>query len=225
MTPRRYRRIRAVLDQRQPDLTVVLDDVNKPHNLAAILRSCDAVGVLEAHAVTPRADLEPDDSTAAGRAKWVALHRHARLEEAYDQLAVQGMQTVVAHPAPEAVDFREIDYTRPTALVMGAEWNGPSEATHRRADHYITVPMAGMVASLNVSVAAAVILFEAQRQREAVGLYDGPCLGEAICQQLLFRWGHPYLARWCDTRGLPYPRVGEDGELLNPLPRRDEAAG
>lgn len=218
MTPRRYHRIRSVLAQRQPDLTVLLDHVNKPHNLSAILRSCDAVGALEAHAITPYADLQPHEATAAGSAKWVPLHRHADLDSAFDDLDAQGLQTIVAHASPEAIDFRSIDYTRPTALVLGAEKNGPSEVTHRRVDRYIRIPMAGMVESLNVSVAAAIILFEAQRQREEAGLYNQPRLDEGTFQKLLFRWGYPRLAHWCDQRGIAYPRVGEEGQLLDPLP-------
>ncbi|NIR60861.1 MAG: tRNA (guanosine(18)-2'-O)-methyltransferase TrmH [Gammaproteobacteria bacterium] len=224
MTPERYRRIRAVLDRRQPDLTVLLDNVHKPHNLSAVLRTCDAVGVFEIHAVSTFEALEAHNDTSAGAGKWVELRVHRDLGHAAAGLKGRGFQIVAAHASSRAVDFRAIDYTRPTAVLLGAEKFGVSEAGASTADAHIAVPMVGMVESLNVSVAAAIILYEAQRQRAAAGLYGRPRLDAATYAAALFRWGYPRLAAYCDARALAYPRLGAKGELLDPLPVEDDEA-
>ncbi len=216
MTPERFRRLRQVLDRRQPDLTVLMEQVNKPHNLSAILRTCDAVGVLETHAVPPRDGLDLSQATAAGSEKWIRVHRHPGLEEAAAYLKGEGFQLVAAHPADDARDYRDVDLTMPTALVMGAELFGVSEGARALADVTVVIPMEGMVRSLNVSVAAALLLYEARRQREAAGMYDAPRLGEARYRRLLFEWAYPRLARDHRERGLPYPPLDEDGAVVAP---------
>ena len=222
MTPERYRRIRQVLDYRQPDLTVVLDQVNKPHNLAAILRTCDAAGVLEAHAVAPEEGLPVFKASSAGSGKWVGLHTHSSVGDALPFVRQQGMQVLMAHNGPGAVDFREPDYTRPTAVVLGAELLGPSAPALEASDRYITLPMLGMAESLNVSVAAALILYEAQRQRQLAGMFHRVQLDAATYWRLLFRWGYPRLARRCDAEGRAYPRLHEaDGRLLDLVPEEE----
>ncbi|WJW76014.1 tRNA (guanosine(18)-2'-O)-methyltransferase TrmH [Thiohalobacter sp. IOR34] len=218
MTPERYRRIVDVLDRRQPDLAVLMEGVHKPHNLSAIQRSADAVGVLEAHAVTPQRRYRSHKGTAAGSEKWVETYSHDTVEAAIEQLQGRGFHIVAAHLSDRAVDFRAFDYTRPTAILLGTEKYGVSEAALERVDAEITIPMVGMVASLNVSVAAAVILYEAQRQRLAAGLYDRPRLEAERYRELLFRWGYPRLAERYQALGLPFPRLGEQGELLDPVP-------
>src|SRR5215208_3332589 len=213
-TPKRYHRLRAVLDRRQPDLTVLLEDVQVPRNLAAILRSADAVGVLEAHAVWPGGRLKVSRPASGGTRKWVPVRRHRTLDDALDHLAAGGSRVLAAHPAPGATDFRAVDYTRPTAVLLGTEETGVSAAAAQRADGWIAVPMEGMGVSLNVSVVAALILFEAQRQRAAAGFYDRPRLPPEQHARLLFEWTYPILAAFCRRKGAPYPPLGPDGEIL-----------
>jgi tRNA (guanosine-2'-O-)-methyltransferase len=214
MRPERFRRLRQVLARRQPDLTVLMDRVNKPHNFSAIVRSCDAVGVLAAHAVLPERGLELYHATSAGTRKWMRLTTHADVGSAAANLKARGFSLVAAHPAGDAVDFRQVDYTRPTAFLMGAELHGVSDAGLELADRHVVIPMMGMVHSLNVSVATALLLYEAQRQRAAAGMYDGVRLDESEFQRTLFTWAHPELAARLDSMGLPYPRLDEDGALL-----------
>lgn len=216
MTPQRYRRIRQVLDCRQPDLTMVLDQVNKPHNLAAILRTCDAAGVLEAHAVAPDEGVPVFKASSAGSGKWVGLHTHSSVGDALGLVRRQGMQVLMAHDGPGAMDFREPDYTGPTAVVLGAERFGPSAPALEASDRFITIPMLGMAESLNVSVAAALILYEAQRQRQAAGMFQRAQLDAQTYWRQLFRWGYPRLARRCDAEGRPYPALQDaDGSLVD----------
>lgn len=219
MTPARFRQLNAALDRRQPDLTVLMDDVHKAHNLAAVVRSCDAVGVLEVHAVSPGGEVARFHLRSGGSNRWVPLVQHANIDSACDALEAGGHQIVAAHFSPRSRDFRELDYTRPTALLLGSELRGVGEAAAARAHQHVTIPMHGQVASLNVSVAAAVILFEAERQRAAAGLYAQPRLSRELRTKLLFEWGYPRLAGWCRQHGRPYPALDEHGFLAGD-PRR-----
>lgn len=219
MTPRRFRRLVEVLDRRQPDLTVVLENVHKPHNFSAIVRSADAVGVFAAHAITPDATLPVADAVAQGTRRWMRVRTHAAVHEAFDALREHGMQVLAAHLDEGAIDYREADYTRPTAILLGQEKDGVTAEAAARADGWVVVPMRGMVASLNVSVAAALILFEAARQREAAGMYARRRLDEATYRRTLFEWAYPEVAERCRRMGIGYPELGEDGDIVGDVPR------
>jgi len=215
-SPERFRKIRQMLRHRQTNLTVVMDNVNKSHNLAAIVRTCDAVGIHEIHAVSYRKHIFSRHNAAAGSSKWVYINLHHTIEDAYRRLRNEGMQILAAASGEQSVDFREIDYTQPTALVLGAEWDGISQAAILGADRCIRVPMFGMVESLNVSVAGAVIIFEAQRQRLLQGMYDKPSLNEKDLNGLLFGYTYPRLAEQLREKGAAYPRLDDDGFIVSP---------
>ncbi len=213
MRPERFRRLRSVVDRRQPDLTVLMERVNKVHNFSAILRNCDAVGVLDVHAVPPERGLRLHRDTSGGTAKWMRVHLHEDGPTAIRALQERGHQVVAADPGPGALDFREPDYTRPTCFLMGAELFGISDASLDAVDLRVRIPMAGMVRSLNVSVATALLLYEAQRQREVAGAYREPRLSGKERDRLLFEWAYPELARQQREAGEPYPALGPGGEL------------
>ncbi|MCS7161989.1 MAG: tRNA (guanosine(18)-2'-O)-methyltransferase TrmH [Bacteroidia bacterium] len=187
-TEARLARMEWVLDHRQPDLTLLLDRVHKPHNLSAILRTCDAVGVGEVHAVFPGGQIPTHNEVSAGSHKWVQVQTYNTIQEACLALKQKGLRLYLAKPHSQAQDFRLPDYTQPTAFILGAEYFGVSEEAATWADEYITIPMYGMVQSLNVSVAAAVLLYEAQRQRAAAGLYAKRRLSPAEKARLLEEW-------------------------------------
>ncbi|MCC5862353.1 MAG: tRNA (guanosine(18)-2'-O)-methyltransferase TrmH [Gammaproteobacteria bacterium] len=213
MTPQRYEKLKALLASRQPDLTVLLDHVHKAHNIAAVVRTCDAVGIGEVHVTVPEERrLDRHHGISGGSRKWVDVHTHSRVEDMLATARQAGQQIVAAHPGEHCVDFRSLDYTRPTALLMGAELWGVSTPGLAEADHHISIPMAGMVASLNVSVAAAVILYEAQRQREAAGRYARP-FDPAAHADTLFELAYPRLAVRFRAAGKAYPRLRPDGRL------------
>ncbi len=214
MSANRLARCRATLDRRQPDLKVLLDGVHKPHNVGAILRTCDAVGVYEAHAVVPQGNLSIHRHCSAGAGQWIKTQLHDDVTAAVNALKADGTRVYAAHLSDRAVDFRSIDYTQPCAVLMGAELWGVSDAGAEAADEHIIIPMAGLVESLNVSVAAAVILFEAQRQREAAGYYQTPRLDPDVYRRTLFEWLHPRLATWYQDRGEDYPGLDEDGDPI-----------
>lgn len=212
MSPERYARIRDFLSLRQPSLTLCLEQLHKPHNVSAIVRSCDAVGVYEVHAVW---DKKPDirKSTAMGSENWVYTKEHLCIEDAVSHLKTQKMQVLVTNLSENAVDFRDIDYTLPTAIILGQEKHGATQEAIAAADQDIIIPMVGMVQSLNVSVAAALILYEAQRQRQLAGMYNIQQLTEKACQKMLFEGGFPKLREVCDRKGLPYPHIDTNGHI------------
>lgn len=218
-TPRRYHRLRAVLDRRQPDLTVLMEDVQVPRNLAAILRSCDAVGAFEAHAVWPGGRLKISRPASGGNRKWLPVHKHRTLADALEHLKARGFRVLAAHPTPGAVPFRDVDYTLPTCLLLGNEDDGLTPEALAGADGVVAIPMDGMGTSLNVSVAAALLLFEAQRQRHAAGLYEAPRLDPEAYARTLFEWTWPEIAAQCRKRGVVYPAMNEEGEILGEVPR------
>jgi tRNA (guanosine-2'-O-)-methyltransferase len=214
MNPDRFRRIQAVLRLRQPDLTILMEHVNKTHNFSAILRNCDAVGILRAHAVMPEKGIDLHHHTSAGTTKWVDVRVHETVEIAIDHLHQTGFTVLAAHPTPGAVDYRDTDLTRPVAIMVGAELDGLSDAGLLLADEMVTIPMAGMVRSLNVSVATALLLFEAFRQRDQAGLYEESRLPEEDFTQLLFEWSYPEIAEVLRKKGEPYPTLTEEGEIV-----------
>lgn len=205
-----------MLARRQPDLTVCMEQVHKPHNVSAIIRTADAVGVHEVHAVWPGNRMRTMASSAAGSNSWVEVKTHRTIAEAVTHLKARGMQVLATHLSDRAVDFRDIDYTRPTCILLGQEKTGITREALDLADRDIIIPMTGMVQSLNVSVASALILYEAQRQRLNAGMYhrDNSMLPVDEQQRLLFEGGYPVLARVAKRKGLPYPHVDENGEIV-----------
>ncbi|MBW5813672.1 tRNA (guanosine(18)-2'-O)-methyltransferase TrmH [Yersinia kristensenii] len=216
MNPQRYARICEMLATRQPDLTVCLEQVHKPHNVSAIIRTADAVGIHQIHAIWPTPEMYTRLSSAAGSNSWVQVKTHSDITEAITHLKSQGMQILATHLSDKAVDFREIDYTRPTCILMGQEKTGISKEALAMADKDIIIPMIGMVQSLNVSVASALILYEAQRQRQNAGMYrrTQSVLSEDEQQRLLFEGGYPVLAQVAKRKGLPRPHIDEQGQVI-----------
>lgn len=219
MTGRRRRLIDSVLAQRQPDLTVLAERLHKPRNFSAIVRTCDAVGINEVHAVPGEDGLSVHWNTSQGAEKWVSVRAHDDLAAACNYLKERRFQLVAAHLSGDAIDYREVDYTVPTALVVGTELFGVSEQALALSDRRVMIPMRGMTQSLNVSVACAIVLYEAMRQREAAGLYGSCELDPAIRERLRFEWMHPAVARYCLENGIEYPALDDEGEVVGPLPR------
>lgn len=213
MSKSRRDKFERVLATRQPDLTVFLDNVHKPRNISAILRTCDATGIGRLHAYWPDERLRLFAGTAASSQKWVKVLREPDRRDALLRLKTQGYQLLAAHFSPQAVDFRSIDYLKPTVLILGAEKEGVSVESAELADAEIIIPMHGVVPSLNVSVAAATVLYEAQRQRSLAGRF-APRTLSLDEQKQLFEWLQPEMSQFCRERNLPYPELDADGDLL-----------
>jgi len=215
MTPERFQKIKDVLNMRQPDLTIVMDNVHKPHNLAAIIRTCDAVGIGDIHGVSSNEQkVGVNLKSASGSDHWVNLYIHDSTSSIITLLKKDGFSIYAANDSQAAVDYRRIDYRKPTAIVLGAELDGISQDTLEGADGEIKIPMQGMVKSLNVSVANAVVIFEAQRQRLRAGLYDTCRLENDLYEKLLFEFSYPEAAKVMRSRGEPYPELDHAGAIV-----------
>jgi tRNA (guanosine-2'-O-)-methyltransferase len=190
-TDRRHRRVSSVLARRQPDLTVVIEDIHDPHNASAMLRTCDGVGLQSVHLVynvetPPRASFAR--TTSGSAAKWVEIDVHDSVATCYQTLRSKGFRILATAVGPESQSIYDVDLTQPVALVFGNEMRGLSGEATALADASVAVPMMGMVQSLNVSVACAVCLYEAYRQRRKAGAYDSSKLDQASIDQLEEDW-------------------------------------
>ncbi len=216
MNPERYQRIQHVLKMRQTDLTLCLEEVHKPNNVSAVIRTADATGLNKIHAIWPDEKMRTLSHTSAGARNWVEVDTHNSIAEAVNHFHQQNMQVLVTNLSASAVDFRSIDYTKPTAIILGSEKEGISQQALQLADQDIVIPMMGMVQSLNVSVASAIILYEAQRQREAAGMYQRQqsALPAETIHKILFERGHPVLAKVAQRKKLPYPPLDDEGQII-----------
>ena len=190
ITPERRAKIRRVLEKRQPTLTVVFENVHDPHNVSAVIRSCDAVGVAEAHGIYYGRTVFPDlgEKSSASARKWVDVHLHQTVDDCYSALRSRGFAIYTTHMSSDAVSLHDLNLTQPVALVFGNEHYGVSDEAREKADGNFLIPQMGMIQSLNISVACAVTLFEAMRQRMAGGLYSTPQFDAEVLTQKIEDW-------------------------------------
>jgi tRNA (guanosine-2'-O-)-methyltransferase len=190
ITPERKAKITRVLQKRQPTLTVVFENVHDPHNVSAVIRSCDAVGVAEAHGIYYGRTVFPDlgEKSSASARKWVDVHLHQTVDDCYSALRSRGFAIYTTHMSSDAVSLHDLNLTQPVALVFGNEHHGVSDEAREKADGNFLIPQMGMIQSLNISVACAVTLFEAMRQRLAGGLYSTPQFDAEVLTQKIEDW-------------------------------------
>lgn len=191
MTPERTQKLTEVLKKRQIDITIVLENVFDPHNISAVMRTCDAVGIQEIHILNTRIPRHKKwgARSSSSAAKWLTIHQHddvdacmARLRRNYDHI-------LTTHLASDATPLYSIDLTRPVALVFGNEHSGVSEEIRQLADGNFLIPQVGIIQSLNISVACAVTVYEAFRQKELAGHYGLSDLSHPVKQQVKKDWG------------------------------------
>lgn len=191
MTPERRERLLSVLNKRQAGLTVVLENVQDPHNISAVMRTCDAVGIQEIYVLNnqiPRHKKWGAKSSSSA-AKWLTIHQFsdtaacvAALRQKYDKL-------LTTHLAADSVSLYDIDFTGSVALVFGNEHAGVTDEIRALCDGNFIIPQVGIIRSLNISVACAVSIYEALRQKTVAGHYEQPSLPEREFNNLLEQWG------------------------------------
>ncbi len=186
---RRKNKIFKVLEQRQPDLTVVMENIHDPHNVSAMLRSSDAVGIYEVNLVYTTTKYPKIGSKSSSSAnKWIGRRKFSSIPECYQQLRKEGFQILATRLDVNAKQLYEFDLTLPTAFVFGNEHEGVSDDAALLADATVYIPMMGMIQSLNVSVACAVTIYEALRQRIQKGYYSNPRFDEQQLKKLKEEW-------------------------------------
>jgi tRNA (guanosine-2'-O-)-methyltransferase len=176
LTDERYNKLKNVLEKRQTSLTVVLENIADPHNLSACLRSCDAVGILNVNLVYDGNQSFPKlgEKSSASAKKWIALKRFRSIQECYDELRKEGKKIYTTHLGKDSSSLYDLKLYEPVALVFGNEHDGVSETASELSDGNFIIPQVGMIQSLNISVACAVSVYEAFRQRLINGMYDRP---------------------------------------------------
>jgi tRNA (guanosine-2'-O-)-methyltransferase len=189
MTEERKARFGEVLRRSQPDVTVVMENIHDPHNVSAMLRSCDAAGIRKVHLVYTTDDF-PDigKKSSASAKKWVGRVKHASVSDCYAELHSSGFAVYATRLDKGAKQLYDLDLTRPAAFVFGNEHRGVSEDAASSADASVFIPMMGMIQSLNVSVACAVTLFEVVRQRLRAGMYDSARMSEEEMGKIMKEW-------------------------------------
>lgn len=191
MTPEREKRLTDVLVKRQPNLTVVLENVFDPHNISAVMRTCDAVGIQEIYVLNtaiPRHKKWGARSSSSA-AKWLTVHQFSELGACFDALRKKYNKIYCTHLSHDASDLYSLDLTESVALVFGNEHAGITDELINKCDGNFIIPQVGMIQSLNISVACAVTVYEAFRQKRNAGHYEQPALPALLMQQLRSEWG------------------------------------
>lgn len=190
MTPQRRDRLQHVLQHRQIDLCVVLENVHDPHNISAVMRSCDAVGIMEIFVINttiPRHKKFGRRSSSSA-SKWIKVHQYTDLAACMHEVASRYHQILCTHLNESAKSLYELPLTLPTALVFGNEHHGVSEEMLGYCTGNFIIPQVGMIQSLNISVACAVSIYEAFRQKLIAGHYAQQSLSEAQASSLVQYW-------------------------------------
>jgi tRNA (guanosine-2'-O-)-methyltransferase len=190
MTPQRKQKLEHVLHNRQPGLTVVLENIEDPRNITAVMRSCDAVGIQDIYVITtlPPRERNWGFKSARSAEKWVTLHYFTDTASCVQVLREQYQRILTTRLSEDSVSVFQVDFTMATALVFGNERTGVSDEMVALADGNINIPQVGMVQSLNISVACAVCIYEAFRQKQVAGHYVQPALPEARRAALWAQW-------------------------------------
>lgn len=190
MTPQRLEKLTSVLDKRQDDITIVLENVFDPHNISAVMRTCDAVGIQDIYILNTKIPRHkkwgPKSSSSA--AKWLTIHQYENADECFSSLRKRYSSILTTHLSDDAVSLYQVDFTKSIALVFGNEHNGVSDEIRALADGNFVIPQVGIIQSLNISVACAVTLYEAFRQKNIAGQYNQQSLGETKYNELLKEW-------------------------------------
>jgi tRNA (guanosine-2'-O-)-methyltransferase len=191
MTNERKEKIEAVLSKRQNNLTVVLENIFDPHNISAVMRSCDAVGVQEIYVLNtkiPRHEKWGSRSSSSAH-KWLTVHQFTDVNECLYSLRSKYKQIFTTHLSSESASLFELDLTQKVALVFGNEHAGVSDEMRAISNGNFIIPQVGMIQSLNVSVACAVSLYEAFRQKQIAGHYHQQALPNTDYALLSKQWG------------------------------------
>ena len=191
MTPERYKRLTTVLSHRQPDLTVVLENVFDPHNVSAVMRTCDAVGIQDVYILNNR--IPPHKKwgyrSSSTAAEWLSIHQFTDAEECFKEVRKRYQKIFTTYLSNDSVDVFQLDLTQSVALVFGNETYGVSEEIRRISDGDFIIPQVGIIKSLNISVACAVTLYEAFRQKQSKGHYLQSRMAESELQNIQENWG------------------------------------
>jgi tRNA (guanosine-2'-O-)-methyltransferase len=190
MTSERANKLINVLHNRQSDLTVVMENVYDPHNISAVMRTCDSVGIQDIYILNTKIPRHKKfgSRSSSSAAKWMTVHQFTNTQECFNVLRKNYRHIYATHLSSDAVSLYEIDFTKSVALVFGNEHEGVNEEIIKLVDGNFIIPQVGIIQSLNISVACAVTIYEAFRQKKIAGHYDVPSLSEQRMNELMKEW-------------------------------------
>ncbi len=191
MTPERNERLTSVLNKRQMNLTVVLENVSDPHNISAVMRTCDAVGIQEIYILNSIIPLHKKwgAKSSSSASKWLTIHQFTDVQTCFEALRKKYDKIYTTHLSSDAVDLYDMNLTEKVVLVFGNEHSGVTEELIGLADGNFIIPQVGIIKSLNISVACAVSVYEAFRQKTIAGHYNQPQIVGAEMEALRTSWG------------------------------------
>jgi len=162
-TEERVARFEEVIQNRTRHLTVVLEDIYQSHNISAVLRTCDCLGVQDVQVIEKKNEFLHNEDIALGATKWLTINRYKKSDtntlECINNLKKHGYSIVATTPHQQEVLLNDLDITKKTALVFGTELTGISNEIIDMADGFVKIPMAGFTESFNISVSAAICMF------------------------------------------------------------------
>lgn len=188
MTPQRAEKFLNVIRKKQKTLTVIMENVDDPHNISAVLRSCDAIGIIEVYIITTGPPKKMGKKSSASASKWLSLHHFDSVDACYTAVRKKYDKILTTHLGTKSVSIHKVDFTESVALVFGNEHAGVSQEALDKSDGNFIIPQYGLIQSLNISVACAVTLYEALRQRTAANMYEEPQLTEEEQTALFEEW-------------------------------------
>ena len=190
MTPERHNKLTSVLNKRQGDIAIVMENVFDPHNISAVMRTCDAVGVQDIYVLNTKIPQHKKwgAKSSSSAAKWVTVHQYENAEACFSSLRNRYSTILTTHLSSDAISLHSIDFTKSIALVFGNEHSGVSDEIRALADGNFIIPQAGIIQSLNISVACAVTLYEAFRQKTNAGHYNQRSLDDIRFNELFNEW-------------------------------------
>lgn len=191
MTPERTEKLIKVLSKRQANLTLVMENVDDPHNISAVLRTCDAVGIQDIYILTTRIPKHKrfGYKSSSSALKWLTIHEFDNLDTCMKAVRKNFSKILTTHLSSDSVELYDIDFSESVALVFGNEHDGVSDECRALADGNFIIPQMGIIQSLNISVACAVSIYEAMRQKKVAGHYDHASLPKEQMNTLLMQWG------------------------------------
>jgi tRNA (guanosine-2'-O-)-methyltransferase len=191
MTEQRFNRLTSVINRRQPDITIVLENVFDPHNISAVMRTADAVGIQDIYILNNRIPPHKKwgNKSSSTAAEWLTIHQFTDLEECFEEIRKKYQKVYASHLGENSEDMYKVNFTESVALIFGNETFGVSDEIRKYADGDFIIPQVGIIKSLNISVACAVTLYEAFRQKNQQGHYDKSRLPEADLIKLKDQWG------------------------------------
>ena len=190
MTPERKEKVDALLSKRQNDLTVVLENVFDPHNISAVMRTCDAVGMMEMYIIKSKLPTRKrwNDRSSASANKWMVVHYFEDAESCFTAVKKKYQNIYCTHLNEDAVSLYALDFKVSTALVFGNEHEGVTQEALSYCNGNFIIPQAGIIQSLNISVACAVSMYEAYRQKQQAGHYASKKITESEAEIKKKKW-------------------------------------